>query len=86
MLTPYWIKTAGPYNGKVHAIGVGITARSKDDAAALFRLAFGEAHEFLSIEPIDDMRSIDQNHVMPNMGNALRRGIWFPRGFDHISN
>jgi hypothetical protein len=27
------------------------------------------------------MRSIDQKHVIPHMGNHFERGIWFPTGF-----
>ena len=86
MLQPYWIKSRGRLPGPVAAFGAGITERSVQDAAALFRLAFGEDHEVQSIMPIMNMREIEQNHVALNMGNALRRGIWFPLGFDHVSN
>jgi hypothetical protein len=85
MLRPYWIKTFGPHHGLVSPIGVGITAQSVEDAVSLFHAAFGNEHEIQSIEAIMDMRQIDQGHVAPNMGNALVRGVWYPRGFDHIS-
>jgi len=64
--------------------GVGITAYSEDDAKALFRLAWPTAYKILSIEPIKDMRDIDQDHVAPNMENWFRRGIWYPSGYTHF--
>lgn len=34
---------------------------------------------------IDSVTSLDQQHVVPNMGNLLRRGIWFPLGHEHLT-
>jgi len=65
--------------------GVGITAHSEDDAVALFRLAWPTSYKIIGIEPIEDMQTLDQDHVAPNMENWLRRGIWYPRGYAHIS-
>ncbi len=80
-MRPYWVTTTQPMS-----LGVGLTAYSEDDAQTLFRLAWPTAYEIVKIEPIADMRSIDQNHVAPNMGNFLKRGIWYPLGYAHISN
>jgi hypothetical protein len=80
-LRPYWIKTDIPYD-----LGAGITAYSEQDAAALFRLAWPNAYKIVEIAIIRDMREIDQNHVAPNMGNWMKRGIWYPRGREYISN
>ena len=66
-------------------LGVGVTAHSEVDAELLFRLAWPSAHKIVSIQVIEDMRKIDQNHVAPNMEDWLRRGIWYPRGYTHIS-
>ena len=66
--------------------GVGITAHSEDDAVALFRLAWPTSYKIISIEPIEDMQALDQDHVAPNMENWLRRGLWYPRGYAHFSN
>ncbi|MGT2501894.1 hypothetical protein ACVOMS_15690 [Bradyrhizobium guangxiense] len=30
---------------------------------------------WLDVQSIDEL---DQNHVVPNMGMMLRRGVWFP--------
>jgi hypothetical protein len=65
--------------------GFGITARDWQDAMYLL----AEARRVLSARPVEesmiesstDVRSIDeldQNHVVPNMGMMLHRGVWFP--------
>ena len=79
-MKPYWIKISQG------GLSVGITARSAEDARTLFDLAFGASYVFVNIEPIADMRDLDQNHVVPNMGNWFRRGIWYPLGYAQISD
>ncbi|MET3972486.1 MULTISPECIES: hypothetical protein [Bradyrhizobium] len=65
--------------------GFGITARDWQDAMYLL----AEARQVLKGRPIEepmieswtDVRSIDeldQDHVVPNMGTMLHRGVWFP--------
>lgn len=78
-MTPYWVSIE-------RGLGVGITAHSEEDARALFDAAFANSYIFVAIKAIKDMRDIEQNHVAPNMGNWFRRGIWYPLGFDQISN
>jgi hypothetical protein len=80
MMRPYWIKTDHPLSS-----GVGITAHSEEDAKFLFRLAWPAGRQIVEISPVRDMRDIDQNHVAPNMESWLRRGIWFPRGYSHLT-
>jgi hypothetical protein len=46
-----------------------------------FDAAFGASKKFVDIEAITDMRQLDQNHVVPNMGNWFERGVWFPLGY-----
>ena len=29
-----------------------------------------------------DVSTLDANHVLPNMGITLKRGVWFPQGFE----
>jgi hypothetical protein len=55
------------------------TAYSEADARKLVIEAFDRG--IVAVEVITDMRSIDQNHVAPNMGNHFERGIWFPMGY-----
>jgi hypothetical protein len=61
----------------------GITALDAEDALGLL-----EHHVFKGGLPgirklvsDVDVSVLDQNHVVPNMGNVLIRGIWFPLGF-----
>jgi hypothetical protein len=80
MLRPYWIKT-----DKRMSLGYGITARSKEDAETLLRLVVSSDCAVITIKPIEDAASLDQGHVIPNMGNMFRRGIWYPLGYDHLT-
>ena len=81
MLRLYWIKTDKPLG-----LGYGITARSEEDAESLLRLFMSSDCAIISIEPVKDAASLDQGHVMPNMGNMLRRGIWYPLGYQHLTD
>lgn len=81
MLRPYWIKTDKPL-----CIGYGITARSEGDAENLLRLVLSSEYATISIKPVENAASLDQRHVIPNMGNMLRRGIWYPIGYQHLTD
>jgi hypothetical protein len=38
----------------------------------------------ISIKTINedvDIRSLDENHVVPNIGEVVGRGLWFPVGY-----
>lgn len=72
---PYWI----PISGR---LGVGVTAYSEADALSLFEVAFGSGKQHGVPTPVVDLADLDQGHVIPNMGNHLKRGIWFPLGYE----
>jgi hypothetical protein len=61
-------------------VGVGVTAFSEQEA---FELAAGAAARVgwklvgTTIRDVD-VRDLDQNHVIPNMGLVTIRGVWFP--------
>jgi hypothetical protein len=74
---PYWITLE-------RRPAVGITARSEADALELFRLAFGSQDQVIGFRALSDLTELDQRHVVPNMGNWLKRGIWYPLGYEHI--
>lgn len=66
-------------------LGCGVTAYSREDAIALMKdKVFAE----IPFPPIRseqedvDVSTLDPGHVLPNMGNVLKRGIWFPLGYD----
>jgi len=79
---PFWI-TFKPPRPPFGMIGAGVTAYSEADAAAMCSAAFGDSARVSSIRRVASVDELDQNHVVPNMGNWLRRGIWFPAGMDH---
>lgn len=73
-LTRYWFKTK-------NELGFGITAFSEEDAKVLLTDAattIGKDYEVLEIIPNVDIRALDQNHVIPNMGPPNLRGVWYP--------
>lgn len=78
----YWIKLRGE-NGR--GIELGVTARDWDDATLLLNQAGGtildrpiDATMVESWKELQRADELDQNHVVPNMGVILRRGVWFP--------
>ena len=79
LLRPYWIKTDEPM-----ALGYGITALSERDAEAILRRAVSSDCAIITVKPLENATQLDRWHVVPNMGNMLRRGIWYPLGYDHI--
>ena len=75
MLVPDWIEC-------LNAPGVGITAQSELDALALLENAFGGEIRPRRVARVHDATELDHNHVVPNMGNWLKRGVWYPRGYE----
>lgn len=64
--------------------GVGVTGHDKADALAMVKeLIFGggDLPIVLELEEGVDISGLDQKHVVPNMGNPLKRGVWFPLGY-----
>ena len=62
-------------------IGYGVTAYSEDDARNLIAGAVGGAaleSGLVQIIVDVDVRSLDQSHVIPNMGPPNLRGVWYP--------
>ena len=74
LLRRYWFKTKERF-------GFGVTAYSLDDAKHLIDDAahsLAVNYEVLEIIEDVDVRTLDQNHVVPNMGASNFRGVWFP--------
>lgn len=64
--------------------GCGVTAHTLDDALLLLRERVFTGRQLPRIaETIEDVdiRTLDQGHVIPNMGVVSIRGVWFPLGF-----
>jgi hypothetical protein len=74
LLRRYWFKTKERF-------GFGVTAYSLEDARHLVAdvaQTLGMNYEVLDIIEDVDVRTLDQNHVVPNMGAPNFRGVWFP--------
>lgn len=76
LLTAFWIEDdAAEWSGR----RLGVTAYSLDDALALLAEA-GHRVDLDSAAVRSDVTSddLDPNHVVPNMGVIVRRGVWYP--------
>jgi hypothetical protein len=76
LLHRYWFDT----KGKEH-LGFGVTAYSVEDAKVLVDEAakrLGLSAQVVEVVEDVDVRDLDQNHVVPNMGPPNFRGVWFP--------
>jgi len=64
------------------AMGCGVTASSMEAAIAIVsEAAFGgEAPRVAEVTEDVDVETLDPRHVLPNMGDPSRYGIWFPQG------
>lgn len=64
--------------------GCGVTAYDYNDAISLLheKIFIGDTMPAIKkiIESIE-VSELDQNHVVPNMGIIIARGIWFPLGY-----
>jgi hypothetical protein len=78
LLRRFWFETAV----KLSCIGIGVTAYSREDAERLIRAEENLKHyELVSVVDDVDIRSLDQDHIVPNIGPVNFRGIWYPNLF-----
>lgn len=76
-LTRYWIEFKP--DGEHLRLRWGVTALGKVDALTLVQHALGgELPEIERIVENVDIRTLDQNHVVPNMRAPSERGVWYP--------
>ena len=76
-LTCYWITTGRAWG----PLGFGVTAWSLEDAIQLLGTEGIDILENLGQFQIREnvtFAELDQNHVVPNMGPMVMRGVWFP--------
>ena len=62
--------------------GIGVTAVSEGEARALAeaaRLRYMPEAEFTGVVPDVELDALDANHVLPNAGPVVVRGVWYPR-------
>ena len=83
-MRPYWIAFERQPTASLFNLGYGVTARSEADAREILAETIPDAPRIVSVTPIKDMRDLDQGHVVPNMSNWFRRGVWFPKGHEAL--
>lgn len=74
LLTRYWFPAT-------RGLGVGVTAHSQAQAKEMALLALPllpSGAEFGDPIADVDVRSLDQGHVVPNMGPCNLEGVWYP--------
>jgi len=73
MLIPYWFETDV-------GLGYGVTAASQDEAMHLLRgLGYPRpGEEITDVVTGVAFAALDQNHVVPNAGPIVVRGVCFP--------
>jgi hypothetical protein len=82
MLRRYWFTFELPFGDPLFN-GCGITAYGRQDAIMLVRDQIFAGKPLPRITSVDedvDMAGLKPN-VRTNMGTALVRGVWFPKGF-----
>lgn len=78
----YWIRLdAGSKIPVGFRLGCGITAHSEAEALSLLHGIYpDEPDKFVIAEIVQDvaMSDLDPRHVLPNIGDTSRLGVWFP--------
>ena len=80
---PYWVTFSDLKDFSSLGLGVGVTGHDINDALMLVGDAFGPL-TISKITAVDDVASLDEGHVRPNMGSIFVRGIWFPLGHEEV--
>jgi hypothetical protein len=70
LLRRYWFRRPGGF-------GFGVTAYSVEDAECLL-LKAGLARDWVEVVEDIDVSSLDEGHVLPNVGGVTFRGVWYP--------
>ena len=65
-------------------LGCGVTAYDLDDAMSFVTKVFTgfPAPKVRRVTADIDVSTLDERHILPSMGNVLRRGVWFPLGYE----
>lgn len=64
--------------------GVGVTAADPEDALAIIHAElgrYGEIPEPAEVIHDVDVSTLDEDHILPNIGPVVWRGVWWPPGF-----
>lgn len=81
MLNRYWFKFAEGGNPAFLDLGCGITAYDEVDAREILRdevFSLYGSRDVVEVIADVDIQTLEANHVRPNMGVPVWRGVWFP--------
>jgi len=89
-LTRYWIEfDTNPANwGSLNTLlraGCGVSGFSLDDCLSLIQQQMLKGQSLPPVKRVVedvDISKLDANHVLPNIGLVVHRGIWFPTGYN----
>jgi hypothetical protein len=82
LLRRFWFSFQNLPPFSILAVGCGVTAYSHDDAVHILKeRVFSQALPACSVIEDVDIHTLDENHVLPNMGQVTQRGVWFPLGY-----
>ena len=84
LMQSYWLTFESVPQPTALNIGAGVTARSDSDARRIANAAFAGG-TIATVVVVEDAASLDERHVIPNMGNILIRGVWFPLGYEGVA-
>lgn len=78
----YWFEFQGDDLPIGLLFGCGVTAHTGEDAISIIKDTYfpgGPLPRIKRVVADVDVSTLDQNHVVPNMGSVVWRGIWWPR-------
>ena len=84
ILTRYWFTFPKLPDKAALNLGCGVTAYNYEDAIDLLRerVFGGMEPTVLAFAENVDVTNLDKSHVIPNMGQVIARGVWFPLGHE----
>jgi hypothetical protein len=68
-------------------LGCGVTAYDYEDAVNLLHdrvFARKDLPGIIECSENVDVSTLDQKHVLPNIGLVTVRGVWFPQGYEEM--
>lgn len=83
-LRRFWFTFKNPPPFNPLGLGCGVTARDHADAIEILTAKVFGKTSVLFVETVIedvDIQTLDQDHVLPNMGFVTNRGVWFPQGY-----
>jgi hypothetical protein len=84
LLRRYWFAFKAFPHPTALNLGCGVTAYSYEDALHLLRervFPASDLPEIVDFKVDVDVTRLDSNHVVPNLGLVVDRGVWFPQGY-----